>query len=95
MLLIAFVLAISGCSLADTAAAYVADHGSVFECRATANDVLELCTDLDESDLEAATGWDCWPTTRWWPRMFGCVYRCGIDASGCNAHHGCFCPESG
>jgi len=71
---------------------WVTEHGSVYECQATATDVLELCTDLDLEGLERATKWDCWPTTRLWPRVTGCIYSCEPH-QGCNAHHGCFCPE--
>jgi len=83
-------LALGSC---EVATGFVEHHGDVYECQATASDVLELCTDLDHEELEHQTGWDCWPTTRLWPHVVGCVYRCGVDAPGYNAHAGCFCPE--
>ena len=66
--------------------------GTVYECRATAVDVLELCTDLSKEELERDTGWTCWGTTRLWPKLTGCIYGC-YPHQGCNAHHGCYCPQ--
>lgn len=82
-------LSAHGCAAID----YVTHHGDVYECRATAADVLELCTQLEHAELEDATGWDCWPTRRLWPALTGCIYGCEPHA-GCNARTGCFCPEA-
>lgn len=78
-----------GCVAVD----YVSDHGRVYECQATATTVLELCTQLQEDELEEATRWTCWPTTRLWPHAVGCIYSCEPYHRGCNATAGCFCPE--
>lgn len=83
-------LFMSGCIATD----YVTSYGRVYECQATAVDVLELCTDLDQEDLEGGTGWSCWPTRRLWPALFGCIYSCEPGHVGCNATTGCFCPEA-
>lgn len=89
-LLLAILLV--GCDTLDTGVAWVTDHGEVYECQATATDVLELCTQLSERALERDTGWSCEPTSRLWPRVTGCVYNCSPHA-GCNAHAGCYCPD--
>lgn len=66
--------------------------GTVYECYATRSDVLELCAPMDEVQIEQSTGWDCERTQRLYPRAVGCWYRCP-PAWGCNAHHGCYCPD--
>ena len=88
------LIVLSGCDTLETGVDFFTDHGDVYECQATATDVLELCTQLSEAELERATSWTCEPTSRLWPRVFGCVYRCGAGVPpGCNARSGCFCPE--
>jgi hypothetical protein len=72
---------------------YIDHKGDVYECQATAADVLELCTELSLAELEIATGWACWPTSRLWPAFAGCAFSCDLDHRGCNARTGCFCPE--
>lgn len=79
------LVAFTSCAAVD----YVADHGSVYEC-ASADGVLELCTDLDRAELEQATGWQCKATERLWPKLTGCIYSCEPGHVGCNATSGCW-----
>jgi hypothetical protein len=93
MRLLALLLALSSCDgFYGTFVAEGSEFGSVYECEATSVDTLELCTDLSLEGLEKSTGWDCRPTSRLWPLITGCAYGC-FPHQGCNAHHGCYCPE--
>lgn len=106
--LLALALVLAACdTIADgTVDIFIAgegDYGTVYVCDSPAvcPASQEWCWNGSEEELEESltrmyrVSTSCHSisvTERAWPAIVGCAYGCPLEAGGCNAHCGCFCP---